>query len=81
MQRIAILDIRICNLDRNSTNLVVRVQSAPGGTRSLQLIPIDHGLCLPDNIEINWYSWEWMKFPQVGQTPYLGSLSCLDLRD
>lgn len=58
-------DIRICNLDRNSANLVVRFESTPTG-RVLRLVPIDHGLCLPDNIEVNWYSWEWMKFPQVG---------------
>jgi hypothetical protein len=62
VQRIAILDIRLCNLDRNSSNMVVRQDPR---TRALSLIPIDHGLCLPDCIEINWYSWEWLKYPQI----------------
>jgi phosphatidylinositol 4-kinase type 2 len=31
----------------------------------LELIPIDHGYCLPDVIEIGWCDWCWLDWPQV----------------
>jgi len=68
VQRIAILDIRIVNLDRNEGNLLVC--SAPGmaspSASSLgSLIPIDHGACLPDAIGATADNIAWMSWPQA----------------
>lgn len=59
VHKIAILDLRILNADRHPGNiLVVRKQ----GT-SVNLVPIDHGFCLPDTIRsLNWPC--WMDWPQ-----------------
>jgi hypothetical protein len=46
IHKIAILDIRILNCDRNGENVLV-IEGAKN-----KLIPIDHGLSLPDNLEI-----------------------------
>lgn len=47
MHKIAILDIRILNADRNDENMLVKKRNS-----RLELIPIDHGLSLPDTIDI-----------------------------
>ena len=44
IQKIAILDIRILNCDRNDGNIMVKKEN-----NKLKLIPIDHGLSFPDN--------------------------------
>lgn len=130
VQKIALLDMRILNRDRNSVNILVRSRprrstsfsdrsvsshlrhgsidgniglsvSAPGtsnvsssksgssfrshvsgglsnsgggGRRSIrmlgggteyELIPIDHGLCLSDELAIDWCDWCWLDWRQV----------------
>jgi Phosphatidylinositol 3- and 4-kinase len=60
IQKIAILDIRTLNMDRNEGNILV--------TSDNKLIPIDHGLCMPDCFDINeydicWTNWQQCKEP------------------
>ena len=31
----------------------------------LELVPIDHGYCLPDRVEIAWCDWCWFEWPQL----------------
>jgi hypothetical protein len=68
VQRIAILDMRIVNLDRNEGNLLVQTQpgtTSPSSSMPCTLIPIDHGACLPDAIGATTDSIVWMSWPQV----------------
>jgi hypothetical protein len=70
VHRIAILDIRIVNLDRNDGNLLVATQdgtsrSSPSAQHKATLIPIDHGSCLPDAIGATADSIVWMEWPQA----------------
>jgi hypothetical protein len=72
VQRVAILDIRIVNLDRNDGNLLVSAQdgstrSSPSAQHKATLIPIDHGSCLPDAIGATSDSIVWMEWPQARQ--------------
>ncbi len=68
MHKIAILDLRILNCDRNEANILVvkkLVASSKGGTSKLtSLIPIDHGLSFPDNFEIYDHQVVWMGYKQ-----------------
>uniref|UniRef100_A0A0D9X960 1-phosphatidylinositol 4-kinase n=1 Tax=Leersia perrieri TaxID=77586 RepID=A0A0D9X960_9ORYZ len=65
VHRIGILDIRIFNTDRHAGNILVRKLETGAGkfeTRR-ELIPIDHGLCLPENLEDPYF--EWIHWPQA----------------
>ncbi|CAD8206792.1 unnamed protein product [Paramecium pentaurelia] len=73
-RKIAILDIRILNCDRNEENILVRKKKLPqanGQTRQsfdYFLIPIDHGYSFPDSFkicrdEVVWYHWNQMTQP------------------
>lgn len=61
--RIAIMDMRLLNRDRNDENLLVK----KGVGRECELIPIDHGCSLPDSFEVNWHDWAWLSWPQSKQ--------------
>ncbi|KAJ7279822.1 hypothetical protein O6H91_Y377200 [Diphasiastrum complanatum] len=72
VHRIGILDIRILNTDRHAGNILVKNRS--DGPRlfekrhldvneSAELIPIDHGLCLPETLEDPYF--EWLHWPQA----------------
>ncbi|KAH7445527.1 hypothetical protein KP509_01G013500 [Ceratopteris richardii] len=71
VHRIGILDIRIFNTDRHAGNILVRRAGMPrrwGNSfvhmnDALELIPIDHGLCLPEFIEDPYF--EWLHWPQA----------------
>lgn len=71
VQDIALLDLRIVNTDRNGCNMLVKKiyldkQEDPYCKNfNLHVIPIDHGLCFPEALEI--YEWEvqWMQFDSV----------------
>ncbi|KAJ1702409.1 hypothetical protein LUZ63_002188 [Rhynchospora breviuscula] len=69
VHRIGILDIRIFNTDRHAGNLLVRKVQSGTGTGSntfgaqTELIPIDHGLCLPESLEDPYF--EWIHWPQA----------------
>ncbi|KAK8950207.1 putative phosphatidylinositol 4-kinase type 2-beta [Platanthera guangdongensis] len=64
VHRIGILDIRIFNTDRHAGNLLVRKHETGldrfGGL--VELIPIDHGLCLPETLDDPYF--EWIHWPQ-----------------
>lgn len=73
VHRIGILDIRIFNTDRHAGNILIRdVKSLDSQktwshsnahvNESLELIPIDHGLCLPEALEDPYF--EWLHWPQ-----------------
>lgn len=62
VERIAILDLKILNMDRNTGNILVRRDCG-----ETQLIPIDHGLSIPDQFDVAEYDIAWMSWPQVKQ--------------
>jgi hypothetical protein len=61
VHKIAILDIRIMNADRNSANLLVQRRE----DNSLKLVPIDHGYCLRTVCDVSWMDWCWLDWPQL----------------
>ncbi|KAJ0965334.1 hypothetical protein J5N97_026472 [Dioscorea zingiberensis] len=65
VHRIGILDIRIFNTDRHGGNLLVRKLGGGDGRfgGQMELIPIDHGLCLPESLEDPYF--EWIHWPQA----------------
>ncbi|KAK6133775.1 hypothetical protein DH2020_032486 [Rehmannia glutinosa] len=63
VHRIGILDIRILNTDRHAGNLLVRKLDGVGQFGQVELIPIDHGLCLPESLEDPYF--EWIHWPQA----------------
>jgi hypothetical protein len=62
VHKIAILDIRILNADRNSANLLCRRN--PENPDTFKLIPIDHGYCLRTSADVCWFDWCWLDWPQ-----------------
>lgn len=108
VHKIALLDMRLLNCDRNDTNVLVRdlPPRSPGGAstkaaglgvvrssnpeasrsraesesaapeldqdrkaRRCELVPIDHGGCLPSTPAVAWYNWCWLSWPQLSTTP------------
>lgn len=63
VHKIGILDIRIFNTDRHAGNLLVRKLDGVGRFGEVELIPIDHGLCLPESLEDPYF--EWIHWPQA----------------
>lgn len=63
VHRIGILDIRIFNTDRHAGNLLVRKLDGDGIFGLVELVPIDHGLCLPESLEDPYF--EWIHWPQA----------------
>ncbi|KAF5480118.1 hypothetical protein F2P56_000886 [Juglans regia] len=63
VHRIGILDIRILNTDRHAGNLLVRKLDVVGRLGQVELVPIDHGLCLPESLEDPYF--EWVHWPQA----------------
>jgi hypothetical protein len=59
--RIALMDIRLLNRDRNDENLLVKKSPE----NRFELIPIDHGCSLPDSLEVDWHEWAWLSWPQT----------------
>ena len=59
---IALLDMRILNLDRHDANLLIKRRK----DSLYDLIPIDHGYCLPTGrINIGWCDWCWWDWPYI----------------
>eukprot|EP00250_Pteridium_aquilinum_P019289 c24380_g2_i1 orf=403-2586(-) len=74
VHRIGILDVRIFNTDRHAGNILIRKSRPKDGqgawsrsslyvNETLELIPIDHGLCLPEELEDTYF--EWLHWPQA----------------
>ena len=58
IHKIAVLDLRILNLDRNACNILVQRDHA-----SFRLVPIDHGLSIPDSLAVQSFDLAWLSFP------------------
>ena len=95
VQKVALLDLRLLNGDRNASNiLAIRKQNdthtdctysnsciaASGSQMSgectkfdsaergvYELVPIDHGYCLPSRLLIHELDWAWFYYPQIDQ--------------
>ena len=66
VHKIAVLDIRLLNLDRNSCNILVQNHFNPKtGEEAKTLVPIDHGLTIPDSLSIQSFDLAWLDFPQA----------------
>lgn len=61
LQAVAALDVRALNCDRNGANLLVPSKKP----RDVDVVPIDHGYCLPEVLEIEWFDWCWIDWPQI----------------
>eukprot|EP00850_Spirogloea_muscicola_P011772 SM000074S21682 [mRNA] locus=s74:482912:485597:+ [translate_table: standard] len=64
VQKLAVLDIRLANTDRNGENILVC--GIPGDNMSTKLVPIDHGYCLPEKFEdctFEWLNWSQSQCP------------------
>lgn len=67
VQMIALLDMRILNLDRNDGNILVKKASNGDGYR---LIPVDHAMAFPDSLkqlDLAFCDWCWLDWAQVKQ--------------
>ena len=66
IHKIAVLDLRLLNLDRNECNILVQeVRSPFTGQSALKLVPIDHGLTLPDSFQVSSYDLAWLSYSQA----------------
>ncbi|XP_010504566.1 PREDICTED: phosphatidylinositol 4-kinase gamma 8-like [Camelina sativa] len=69
VHRIGILDVRVLNLDRHAGNMLVKkLQDQDESTccnrvGAAELVPIHHGLCLPERLEDPYF--EWLNWPQA----------------
>mmetsp|Transcript_29285 Transcript_29285/g.70566 ORF Transcript_29285/g.70566 Transcript_29285/m.70566 type:complete len:802 (+) Transcript_29285:1047-3452(+) len=61
VHKIAVLDIRLMNADRNSANLLCRRRR----DNTIELVPIDHGFCLRSVADVSWMDWCWLDWPQL----------------
>lgn len=65
VHKIAILDIRIMNADRNAANVLCR--RIPEDPDHFHLVPIDHGFSLRAACDVAWFDWCWLDWPQLKQ--------------
>ncbi|KAJ8759742.1 hypothetical protein K2173_009843 [Erythroxylum novogranatense] len=65
VHRIGILDVRLLNLDRHAGNILVKKhdQEEDYAVGLAELVPIDHGLCLPEWLDDPYF--EWLHWPQA----------------
>ncbi|KAK3030339.1 hypothetical protein RJ639_038972 [Escallonia herrerae] len=63
IHRIGILDIRLLNLDRHAGNILVKRGHENYAVGAVELVPIDHGLCLPESLDDPYF--EWQHWPQA----------------
>eukprot|EP00475_Leptophrys_vorax_P001010 TRINITY_DN10529_c0_g1_i1.p1 TRINITY_DN10529_c0_g1~~TRINITY_DN10529_c0_g1_i1.p1 ORF type:complete len:443 (-),score=1.68 TRINITY_DN10529_c0_g1_i1:402-1730(-) len=69
VHKIAVLDMRLANTDRNGANILVQQvpssasDSNDSSSASFRLVPIDHGYCLPESWED--CTLEWLYWPQA----------------
>lgn len=63
IHRIGILDVRLLNLDRHAGNILVKKRHESYPVGAAELVPIDHGLCLPESLDDPYF--EWLHWPQA----------------
>ncbi|KAK4272412.1 hypothetical protein QN277_020975 [Acacia crassicarpa] len=60
VHKIGILDIRLLNLDRHAGNMLVKKNQGHHSYNACgvaELVPIDHGLCLPEWLDDPYFEW------------------------
>ncbi|KAK7290743.1 hypothetical protein RIF29_05381 [Crotalaria pallida] len=69
VHQIGILDIRLLNLDRHAGNMLVMKHNQKSYVAEVatDLVPIDHGFCLPEWLDDPYF--EWLHWPQAS-TPF-----------
>lgn len=60
VQKIALLDLRMLNSDRNEANILFKRHADD----RISLIPIDHALSMPDKLEVYQSDLCWLEWPQ-----------------
>ena len=69
VHKIAILDLRIFNLDRNDANILVRKVATKNKkgkkVAHFHLIPIDHALSIPSSLKVETYDLCWTEWDQA----------------
>jgi hypothetical protein len=56
------------NLDRNECNILVTTKYDPKTKRNIKkLVPIDHGLCIPDNLSVCSFDLCWLSWDQSNE--------------
>lgn len=65
VHRIGIFDVRLLNLDRHAGNILVKKNSHCENylIMEAELVPIDHGMCLPEWLDDPYF--EWLHWPQA----------------
>ncbi|KDP30575.1 hypothetical protein JCGZ_16949 [Jatropha curcas] len=65
VHRIGIFDVRLLNLDRHAGNILVKKNDERDNYSigAAELVPIDHGLCLPEWLDDPYF--EWLHWPQA----------------
>ncbi|WCJ28704.1 Phosphatidylinositol 4-kinase gamma 8 [Euphorbia peplus] len=65
VHQIGIFDIRVLNLDRHAGNILVKKNDQGKNYTDgvAELVPIDHGLCLPEWLDNPYF--EWLHWPQA----------------
>ncbi|XP_031250472.1 phosphatidylinositol 4-kinase gamma 8-like [Pistacia vera] len=65
IHQIGIFDVRVLNLDRHAGNMLVKKHDRHEnyGGEAAELVPIDHGLCLPEWLDDPYF--EWLHWPQA----------------
>ncbi|KAL0383397.1 UNVERIFIED_CONTAM: Phosphatidylinositol 4-kinase gamma 1 [Sesamum calycinum] len=79
VHHIGILDIRLMNLDRHAGNILVRQGRENYAGATAELVPIDHGFCLPESLDDPYF--EWLHWPQASipfSEPEVDYISRLD---
>jgi hypothetical protein len=77
----AVLDIRLCNVDRHLGNILVNYETS---NSKWQITAIDHGYCLPDfsglcDVDFCWSRWAQAKAPvHASVKSYIASLNVDD---
>ena len=76
VHKVGILDILLFNMDRHEGNLLLCGNASPRAGDSLSLVPIDHGLCLPEIVSqhdgpnyelLRSIYFVWQNWPQARQ--------------
>lgn len=75
VHKISVLDIRLANADRHAGNILV-TRDEEG---QVNLIPIDHGYCLPSNFED--CTFDWLYWPQARKPYSLETLRYIESLD
>ncbi|PRQ45729.1 putative 1-phosphatidylinositol 4-kinase [Rosa chinensis] len=64
VHHIGIFDVRVLNLDRHAGNMLVKkYKQNKYAVGAAELVPIDHGLCLPEWLDDPYF--EWLHWPQA----------------